>query len=208
VTPATFAALAATVALTALTPGPAVAAIVARAIDRGARPALCLSAGVLAGDLLFLGLAAAGMAAIAQSSGDLFLVLRWAGAAYLAWQGLSLWLAAPTEPRPGTSPPTAQARSLWGDFGAGLLLMLGHVQAMLFYAALLPGFVDFGSLGLADFLVVALLIVMIIGGVNAGYALLASRARRFFADARAQRALRRTSGTLLLVAAVLVVTRV
>jgi threonine/homoserine/homoserine lactone efflux protein len=208
VTPATFVALAATVALTALTPGPAVAAIVARAIDRGARPALCLSAGVLAGDLLFLALAAAGMAAVAQSSGEIFVVLRWAGAAYLAWQGLSLWLSAPPEVGSATPPLAGQARSLWGDFAAGLLLMLGHVQAMLFYAALLPGFVDFGSLGLADFLLVALLIVVIIGGVNAGYALLASRARRFFADARAQRALRRTSGTLMLVAAVLVVTRV
>ena len=92
--------------------------------------------------------------------------------------------------------------------GAGLLLMFGHVQAMLFLPALLPGFVDFRTLTAADFLVVALLILVIIGGVNAGYALLAARARHFFSDGRAQLVLHRVAGSLMLVAALLVATRV
>jgi threonine/homoserine/homoserine lactone efflux protein len=86
--------------------------------------------------------------------------------------------------------------------------MIGHVQAMLFYAALLPGLVDFDALTWRDLGLVALMLVVVIGGVNTGYALLASRARRFFADERAQRALRRLAGTLMFVAAALVMTRV
>jgi threonine/homoserine/homoserine lactone efflux protein len=205
-TSAAVATLSATIAAVALTPGPAATAIVARAVADGLRPALALSLGVLTGDMLFLTLAAAGLAAAAQSFGGLFDTLRWAGAAYLVYQGLQLWRF-----RPGPARAMGDGRHeshFWRNFGAGLLLMFGHVQAMLFYAALLPGFVDFRALTAADFLVVVLLVLVIIGGVNAGYALLAARARRFFTDERAQLLLHRVSGTLMLLAAVLVATRV
>ena len=92
--PGVFLTLTATVAVAALTPGPAVTAIVARAVTDGTRPAMAINAGVVTGDLLFFALAAAGMAAAAQSLGDLFAVLRIVGAAYLAWQGIRLWRAA------------------------------------------------------------------------------------------------------------------
>ena len=52
------------------------------------------------------------------------------------------------------------------------------------------------------------MLVVVIGGVNAGYALLAARARHFFANERAQRAVQRAAATLMFVAAALVATRV
>ena len=204
-TPGVFLTLTATVAAAALTPGPAVAAIVARAIADGARPALAINAGVVTGDLLFFGLAAAGMAAAAHSLGELFLVVRVAGAAYLTWQGVALWRA---EPRVPAAVGAGHEAHFWRNYGAGLLLMFGHVQAMLFYAALLPGFVDLASLTWTDLGLLALMLVVVIGGVNTAYALLAARARRFLADARAQRVMQRVAGTLMLVAAALVATRV
>jgi len=205
-TAAAIATLSATLVAVALTPGPAVTAIVARAIADGLRPALALSLGVLTGDILFLTLAAAGMSAAAQAFGPFFAIIRWLGAAYLAYQGVQLWRFRP-QPARAAGDGRHEAH-FWRNFGAGLLLMFGHVQAMLFYAALLPGFVDFRALTATDFLVVALLIAVIIGGVNAGYALLAARARHFFANTRAQSALHRVAGTLMLLAAVLVATRV
>jgi len=81
--PGVFLTLTATVAVAALTPGPAVTAIVARAVTDGTRPAMAINAGVVTGDLIFFALAAAGMAAAAQSLGELFAVLRIVGAAYL-----------------------------------------------------------------------------------------------------------------------------
>ena len=204
-TPGVFLTLTATVAAAALTPGPAVAAIVARAIADGARPALAINAGVVTGDLLFFALAAAGMAAAAHSLGELFLVVRIVGAAYLTWQGIALWRA---EPRTAAAVGAGHETHFWRNYGAGLLLMFGHVQAMLFYAALLPGFVDLASLTWADLGLLALMLVAVIGGVNTAYALLAARARRFLADARAQRVIQRIAGSLMLVAAALVATRV
>jgi threonine/homoserine/homoserine lactone efflux protein len=204
-TPGVYLALAATIAVAALTPGPAVTAIVARAITDGVRPALAISAGVVTGDLLFFALAAGGMAAAAGSLGELFTVVQWLGAGYLVWQGLLLWRF---QPRAAAAIEGAAHEShFWRNYGAGLLLMFGHVQAMLFYAALLPGFVDFARLTVTDLALVALTLIVVIGGINAGYALLASRARAFFSDDRAQRALHRVAGTLMLLAALLVATR-
>jgi threonine/homoserine/homoserine lactone efflux protein len=102
---------------------------------------------------------------------------------------------------------TGHETHFWRNYGAGLLLMIGHVQVMLFYAALLPAVVDLSRLDMSDFMVIALLLVVVIGGINAGYALLAARARGFFADARAQRTLHRAAAALMLLAAVLVATR-
>jgi threonine/homoserine/homoserine lactone efflux protein len=202
--PASFAALSTVVLVAALTPGPAVTAIVARAVTDGLRPAMAINAGVVTGDLLFLVLAAGGMAAAARSMGGLFDALRIAGAVYLTWQGIALWRA---RPRVAQADRTGHERHFGRNYTAGLLLMFGHVQAMLFYAALLPGFVDLASLTAADLLLLLLMLVVVIGGVNTCYALLAARARRFFTNERAQLALHRTAGTLMLAAAALVLAR-
>jgi len=204
--PADFLALATVVLAAALTPGPAVTAIVARAITDGLRPAMAINAGVVTGDLLFLMLAVAGLSAAARSMGGLFEVLRAAGAAYLVWQGFVLWRK---RPRVALSADRAvdRERHFRSNFAAGLLLMFGHVQAMLFYAALLPGFVDLSTLTVPDLLLLVATLVVVIGGVNTGYALLASRARGFFANERAQVALRRVAGALMFAAAALVLSR-
>jgi threonine/homoserine/homoserine lactone efflux protein len=51
-------------------------------------------------------------------------------------------------PGPAVAAIVARAHEahFWRNYGAGLLLMFGHVQAILFYAALLPGFVDMATL--------------------------------------------------------------
>jgi threonine/homoserine/homoserine lactone efflux protein len=203
--PTAFAAITAAVAVAAITPGPAVTAIVARAIADGWRPAMAINAGVVTGDVLFIALAMAGLSAAARAHADLFDVLRIAGALYLAWQGLVLWR---TRSRTGMGEAGSGVARFWPNYSAGLLLMFGHVQAMLFYAALLPGLADFATLGWRDGLLLAAMLVVVIGGINAGYALLAARARRFFEDERAQRALHRTAGALMFAAAAVVATRV
>ena len=203
-TPAVFATLATTVAVVAVTPGPAATAIVARAITDGARPALAIAAGIVTGDLIFLALAVAGMTTAARSLGEFFTVLQYVGAAYLVWQGIGLWRASP---RVAMAERTGHEAHFWPNYGAGLLLMFGHVQAMLFYAALLPGFVNLSSLTAQDLVVLAVMVLVIFGGTGAAYAVAAARARRFFADERAQRTIHRVAAALMFLAALLVATR-
>jgi len=204
VTPAVFLALTATLAVAALTPGPAVAAIAARAISSGARPAMAINAGVVTGDLIFFAVAAAGLAAAAGAMGPAFAAVKWLGAGFLVWQGISLWRQAPASL---AAPGSGGESRFWPNYSAGLLLMFGHVHAMLFYAALLPGLVDFAVLEWRELALVGLMLAVVIGGVNAGYALLAARARRFFSNPRAQLAVQRVAGSLMFVAAALVASR-
>jgi threonine/homoserine/homoserine lactone efflux protein len=145
------------------------------------------------------------MAAAARTFGDFFAIVKILGVLYLVWQGVSLWRAAPR-----TAPPagTGHENHFWRNYGAGLLLMFGHVQAMLFYAALMPGFVDLATLTWGDLGLLAVMLLVVIGGVNTGYVLLAARARHFFANQPAQRTILRVAGTLMFVAAALVAARV
>jgi threonine/homoserine/homoserine lactone efflux protein len=68
--------------------------------------------------------------------------------------------------------------------------------------------VDLTALQGADLALLGAMLVVVIGGINSGYALLASRARRFFADERALRWMNRVAGTLMFIAAALVLSRV
>jgi threonine/homoserine/homoserine lactone efflux protein len=203
-TPAAFAVLTAVVAVAALTPGPAVTAIVARAIADGPRSALAINAGIVTGDLIFFALAAAGMAAMARTAGDLFVVVKVAGAAYLVWQGARYWQ---TSPAAVTAQPSGHETLFWRNYGAGLLLMAGHAQAMLFYAALLPGFVDLAAITPLDFALIVVMLIVVIGGINAAYAFAAARARGLVSSAPAQRTIHRLAGVLMWLAAALVLSR-
>src|SRR5437868_3575027 len=67
----------------AASPGPGIIAIVARVIGRGSRGAVAYSAGFVIGDLVWLTVAILGLAVVAQAFAQVFLVIKYAGAAYL-----------------------------------------------------------------------------------------------------------------------------
>ncbi len=74
-------------------PGPAVIAIVARALGSGFRSVVPGTLGILVGDLCLMTLSAFGLALVAQAMGQLFLVVKIAG-------GL-MWLASGAQERAG-----------------------------------------------------------------------------------------------------------
>ena len=81
----------------AATPGPGVFATVARALASGFVPAAELVVGIVIGDLVYLLLAIFGLGALAAVLGELFVVVKYAGAAYLLWLGWRLWHAPPVD---------------------------------------------------------------------------------------------------------------
>src|SRR5450631_3853904 len=78
-----------------LLPGPGVTALIARVLTRGTRGAPAYVAGFAAGSLLWFTVAATGLAALASAFGTLFIVIRYAGAAYLLFLAWMLWAAPP-----------------------------------------------------------------------------------------------------------------
>ena len=78
-------------AITVAVPGPGIFAVVSCAIGRGLRESLALICGMVIGDLAYFTLAVLGLAALAHSMGEFFIVVKLAGAGYLIWLGVKLW---------------------------------------------------------------------------------------------------------------------
>src|SRR5438445_7255497 len=93
----------------ALTPGPAVVYIVARTLAQGRACGLASVLGVALGNLTNAVGAALGLAALFAVSSAAFVVVKWAGAAYLVYLGIRLWRTPPTA---AAAPPPAAAQAL------------------------------------------------------------------------------------------------
>ena len=184
------------------TPGPGIAAVLARALAQGLKGMPAFIAGFVLGDLTLYAAAAAGFAALAGAYAPIFLAIKWGGAAYLLWLSYQLW----TAPAEASADPWAEQTS---DAPLSLFLTtysltLGNPKPILFFVALLPSIIDLETLTLVDFITVALLIALIIAGTLTAYAVAAAKARQLFASVPARRRINRITGSILAIAAVLI----
>ncbi|MCC6777956.1 MAG: LysE family translocator [Hyphomicrobiales bacterium] len=192
-----------TLLIAAASPGPGVAALVARAIGTGFEGAAAFAAGLIVGDLVWLAVAVLGLAVVAQTFQAVLLVLKYAGAAYLLYLAWRMW----TTPVVAHDIAIASERGSRGDLrmlAAGLALTLGNPKVVAFYLALLPNLIDLDHVGLVGYLELALVSIVVLTGVFAAYVTAAVRARRLFRSPCALRLLNRTGGTLIAGAAVAV----
>ena len=83
---------AAALVVAAGSPGPSIAAMVAAPLTSGLKDVMPFLLAMWIREAIWLTLAVAGMAAIADQLGHLFVILRYAGAAYLLYQR-SRWFA-------------------------------------------------------------------------------------------------------------------
>jgi len=188
----------------AASPGPAIAVLVGRVIGRGPEGAGAFAAGLIIGDLVWLAVAVLGLAVVAQTFHEVFLVIKYAGAAYLIYLAYRMW----------TAPVAASdvAAATRGDrlprlFLAGLALTLGNPKVVAFYLALLPNLIDLASVGVLGYAELAAICVAILIVVYGGYVVAAARARALFRSPRAMRLLNRAGGTMIAGAAVAVATK-
>jgi threonine/homoserine/homoserine lactone efflux protein len=123
----------------AVTPGPAVVYIVARTLAQGRACGLASVLGVALGNLSNAVGAALGLAAWFAVSSTAFTVVKWAGAAYLVYLGIRMWLAAPAIT---AATPRAPSQPLRRVFRDGFVVALLNPKTTLFFAAFLPQFMD------------------------------------------------------------------
>jgi len=188
----------------AASPGPGIAAIVARVLGRGTDGAVAFTTGVALGDVIWLTFAVTGLAMLAQTFQTVFLAVKYAGAAYLLYLAWKLW-PAPATARDITVATVRESPSKL--FFGGLAVTMGNPKVMVFYLALLPNLLDLRASGAAGYAELVGVVLAVLGTVFSGYILLAARARRLFTSSRAIKAINRTTGTVMAGAAVAIATR-
>lgn len=190
--------------LAVASPGPGIAAVVARALGHGMRGAPAFIAGFVVGDLVWFTLAATGLAMLAQAAHTVFVVVKFAGAAYLLYLAYRLWTA-PAAPLTGTG--NERRERPFQLFMGSLALTLGNPKTMVFFLAVLPTVVELKRLSAGGFLEIALVICCVLPAVLGAYTFFASRARKHLSRPQTVRWVQRGTGAVMAGAAVAVATR-
>lgn len=190
-------------ALAAGSPGPSVAALVARVISRGHRGVIPFIAAMWIGEAVWLALAVFGLSVIAQTFHWAFLIIKYLGLAYLAYLAFKMWTA-PVTVQEGELP---KADSSFRLFLTGLAITLGNPKIMIFYMALLPTIVDLAHVSLIGWGELTVTMFLVLAAIDLSYVLLAARARQFIRSAKAMRLANRCSALAMGGAAVAMATR-
>jgi threonine/homoserine/homoserine lactone efflux protein len=129
----------ASIALCAV-PGPDMILLLSRTIAQGRRAGLVTAVGINVGSYLHLLAAIAGLSAIIATSAYAFMVVKFAGAAYLIYLGLSA-LRARTDPLDigaAAQADVSPRACFWQGFWSDVL----NPKVAIFYLAFLPQFLD------------------------------------------------------------------
>ncbi|MFZ4528834.1 MAG: LysE family translocator [Undibacterium curvum] len=192
----------ATEAAMSLSPGPAVMMVVAYGIARGWRTSLFVTLGILSGNAIFFLLSATGLSGVLLASPQLFMGIKYLGAAYLVYLGLS---AITGRPSPITlsqlSGNTLSPRRIYLN---ALMLQLTNPKTMLTFVAILPQFINLQQPVGWQMLVLAVCSIVPEFFILLAYGMLASKASHLATQERYALITERIAGVLVLLAGVMI----
>ena len=177
----------------ALIPGPGITALVARALGTTFSESLAMAVGISLGDLVFLTAVVLGLSVVAQTFGFIFLIIKYVGAAYLAWMAYKIWTTGIVR----TDVTATSRASVSQALISGLFVTLGNPKAMLFYLALVPTLIDITTVTFSDYVILMVVSVAVLLVVTIPYIALAAKARDLLRHPAALKRLNRASATFL-----------
>ena len=131
--------------LLALSPGPDNLFVLMQSVQRGWRAGMCVVLGLCCGIVVHTAAVALGLAAVFAASSTAFIMLKWCGAAYLAWLAWGALRAPAHAVDTPTANPHAQALS-WPEalrmVRRGLVMNLTNPKVLIFFLAFLPQFAN------------------------------------------------------------------
>ena len=101
--------------------------------------------GLVLSSLTLIALSAAGLGAVVATSGTLFTIIKYVGAAYLIYLGISIWRspAPKLEARTAAADTTAHGQTPMRHlFRTGYLVGISNPKDLLFFGALFPQFIE------------------------------------------------------------------
>ncbi|MBV1786925.1 LysE family transporter [Marinobacterium sp. D7] len=181
--------------LISLSPGAGAATAMSYGLNHGVRGAAPAVAGLIAGYGTQLLVVAVGLGGVVTASPSLFMAIKWIGAGYLIWLGITLWRSH-TGLKLGLSSSTGKRQR----FISAYLVNITNPKGIIFLIALVPQFMDPTLPRLPQLLVIAITLLIVDWSVMTGYSGLASRLRYLMQSPKAVRWQNRLSGTALILA--------
>ena len=183
-----------------VTPGPDTAMTIRNTLLGGRVGGVCTALGIAAGQTIWALATSIGIVALLVASAPLFLVVKYAGAAYLIFLGAqalreAIWPAAEAA---GPAPRSAPRLTPSGAFRQGMISDLGNPKMAAFFTSLLPQFAPAGDANFAALALLGLLFSLMTLSWLAGYALAIARAGTLFERPAVRRTLDGITGVVLI----------
>ncbi|ONP12830.1 amino acid transporter [Burkholderia cenocepacia] len=178
------------------TPGPTVLLALTNGSRYGVRRAAYGFAGAMLSDFVLIVAVALGLGALLMASAFWFSVVKWLGAAYLAYVGIRLLTSKGALDVAAAQHGTATERNA-SIFAKSFLTAVTNPKGYLLFSAFLPQFLDPSAPLAPQYVALAVTFALLDGVVMFGYALLGARAVRLLKRAGALW-LERTCGAMLL----------
>ena len=186
-----------------LSPGPGAIASMSAGLNYGFRRGYFMVFGLILGIWTLVGIVVAGLGAIIAASNTAFMVLKFLGAAYLVWIGISQWRASDRPLVAATDAPVLTRKQL---IVRGWAINATNPKGTIFMAAVVPNFIDLSHPLIPQYLIIMASLSATDLVVMAGYVALASRVLRALNEPHHVRIMNRCFGGLFVVAGTLLAT--
>jgi len=156
-----------------VSPGPGVFSSLAAGLNHGFRRGMWNAVGMQVANFSLMGFVSVGLGALLLASETLFNAVKWGGVAYLVYLGIATWRSAPHRFDERADAP--QGRDSREVFWKGFLVNITNPKGIIFYAAVLPQFIDVARPQFVQYAILGVTTLVVDLVVMAGYIGLAAR---------------------------------
>jgi homoserine/homoserine lactone efflux protein len=174
-----------------LSPGPGVFSSISSGLHHGFRLGLWNGVGMQAANLILVSIVSLGLGAILLASETLFGAVKWIGVAYLVYLGIVTWRAPPKTFHDESDDGARTPREV---FIRGFLVNITNPKGIIFFAAILPQFIDVDRAQATQYTILATTTFAVDLVVMMGYTALAAKVFRVMRDPSRLRWINRTLG--------------
>ena len=175
-------------------PGPSVFLVIVRSMTSNLSQGLVTIGGIVFANIIFILLVVYGVGALVASMDGLYVIIKFAGSAYLFWLGIKL-----LRTKVKKAEIEQVTESSWhANFTAGFIVTISAPRAILFYVSLLPNVIDLTKARAPDVLLLMLIATVAVGAAKLPYALLAYRSSLFLQEEKPRRVMNLLAGAVMI----------
>lgn len=180
-------------------PGPNNLMVMAYGMRHGTKPALFTVFGIVPGAIAAMTLSLLGLGGLLETSSLLFNLMKWIGAAYLIYLGITLWRSSPDLNKVQIEARNVKMTKI---ISQSFIVSLLNPKGIIFYMAFMPQFIIQNEPLVPQMLLLGGTFALLVLPINTAYALLSGKFRTIIQNSQIIQIMNRTGGALLILAGV------